>query len=418
MKYSRVYIDAIGYELAPVVMTTAELESRLRPLYEELHIPEGQLEAWTGINERRWWNAGHSLSEGAAAAAHKAIAMAGVRPVDIDALLYAGVCREQFEPATACRVASLIGISPGAAIYDISNACLGVLNGMIDIANRIELGQIRAGVVVSCESARDIVEITIGRMLQQKNMEQFKSSLATLTGGSGAVAVLLTDGSFSNSTRRRLAGGVTQSAPEHHGLCRWGMEAMLSPLLAASRFQEPGALVDKVESMLLTTLRQSLGAVLPTGLAQRAEGLVRAALHQNIQGVLPSAVSQRIGAVLPSTFTPVMTTDSISVLKHGVNLGLRTWTAFQSSLGWVQDQVDKVICHQVGSSHRDAILKSLHIAEGKDFCTYEYLGNMGTVSLPLTAALAEEREFLRPGDRVGFLGIGSGLNCLMLGIEW
>jgi 3-oxoacyl-[acyl-carrier-protein] synthase-3 len=43
---------------------------------------------------------------------------------------------------------------------------------------------------------------------------------------------------------------------------------------------------------------------------------------------------------------------------------------------------------------------------------------MGTVSLPLTAALAEEREFLLPGDRVGFLGIGSGLNCLMLGLQY
>ena len=43
---------------------------------------------------------------------------------------------------------------------------------------------------------------------------------------------------------------------------------------------------------------------------------------------------------------------------------------------------------------------------------------MGTVSLPLTAALAEDREFLEPGDRVAFLGIGSGLNCMMLGLEW
>jgi 3-oxoacyl-[acyl-carrier-protein] synthase-3 len=43
---------------------------------------------------------------------------------------------------------------------------------------------------------------------------------------------------------------------------------------------------------------------------------------------------------------------------------------------------------------------------------------MGTVSLPLTAALAEEREFLKPGDKVGFLGIGSGLNCLMLGLQY
>ncbi|MFB3090590.1 MAG: 3-oxoacyl-[acyl-carrier-protein] synthase III C-terminal domain-containing protein, partial [Gammaproteobacteria bacterium] len=47
-----------------------------------------------------------------------------------------------------------------------------------------------------------------------------------------------------------------------------------------------------------------------------------------------------------------------------------------------------------------------------------YLGNIGTVSVPLTAAIAEQRQFLKPGDRVSFLGIGSGLNCLMLGWEW
>ena len=69
----------------------------------------------------------------------------------------------------------------------------------------------------------------------------------------------------------------------------------------------------------------------------------------------------------------------------------------------------------MGSSHRDTILKSLGIPESKDFSTYPYLGNMGTVSLPLTAGLAEDRGFLEPGDRVAFLGIGSGLNCMMLG---
>jgi acyl-CoA:acyl-CoA alkyltransferase len=113
-----------------------------------------------------------------------------------------------------------------------------------------------------------------------------------------------------------------------------------------------------------------------------------------------------------------MSTDSVAVLKHGVALGLRTWNAFLGRLGWVREQIDRVICHQVGAGHREAILQKLGIPLDKDFSTFEYLGNIGTVSLPLTAALAEEREFLRPGDRVGFLGIGSGLNCLMLGIEW
>ena len=113
-----------------------------------------------------------------------------------------------------------------------------------------------------------------------------------------------------------------------------------------------------------------------------------------------------------------MSTDSVSVLKFGVDLGLGTWKAFLLRLGWAADTVDKVICHQVGTAHRDTILRTLGIAAEKEFSTYEYLGNIGTVSLPLTAALAEERDFLLPGDRVGFLGIGSGLNCLMLGVEW
>ena len=63
-----------------------------------------------------------------------------------------------------------------------------------------------------------------------------------------------------------------------------------------------------------------------------------------------------------------------------------------------------------------AMRKLLGIAEGEFVLVY--LGNIGTVSLPLTAAMAERRQFLNPGDRVGFLGIGSGLNCLMLGWQW
>jgi 3-oxoacyl-[acyl-carrier-protein] synthase-3 len=345
MNYSRVFLDAIGYELPPVVVTSQELEARLRPVYEALRLPEGQLEALTGIVERRWWEPGYPPSRGAALAARKALANSCVRPEDVEVLIYAAVCREQFEPATACRVAAELGLNPGT-VYDISNACLGVLNGIVDLANRIELGQIRAGLVVSCETAREINDTMIDTMLRARSMEVFKTSLATLTGGSGAVAVLVTDGSFCPGGRRRVLGGTTQAAPQYYGLCRWGIEGMLN------------------------AARQ------------------------------------------------IMSTDSVAVLRYGVELGLRTWRAFLSRLGWATEMVDKVICHQVGATHRDSILKALGISRDKEYSTYEYLGNIGTVSLPLTAALAEERDFLRPGDRVGFLGIGSGLNCLMLGVEW
>ena len=33
-------------------------------------------------------------------------------------------------------------------------------------------------------------------------------------------------------------------------------------------------------------------------------------------------------------------------------------------------------------------------------------------------AIAEEREFLEKGNQVAFLGIGSGLNCAMMALDW
>ncbi|MCJ7774487.1 MAG: 3-oxoacyl-ACP synthase III, partial [Desulfobacterales bacterium] len=95
-----------------------------------------------------------------------------------------------------------------------------------------------------------------------------------------------------------------------------------------------------------------------------------------------------------------------------------TYKAFKKELSWTNDKPDKIICHQVGATHQRTILDSIGISKDKDFTTFRNLGNIGTVSLPITAAIASEREFLVPGDMVGFLGIGSGLNCLMLGVLW
>jgi len=351
MRYKKVHLEAIGYELAPVVVTSDELEERLEPLYKQLHVPKGSLEALTGIKERRWWEPKHSLSHSAATAARKALAKSGVLAEALETVIYAGVCRENFEPATACAVAVELGVRGSASVYDISNACLGILNGILDIANRIELGQIRAGIVVSAETAREIVEVTIERMLREATMGTYTEGLATLTGGSGAVAVLITDGSFGNNGSHRVLGGAQRAAPEHNDLCRWGLDG--APTLHST---EP--------------------------LPQR------------------------------------MYTNAASVLQHGVTLANETWQDFLGQMSWEADHVDRVICHQVGTAHRDTILGSIGIDPLKDFSTFPYLGNIGTVSLPLTAALAEERDALGPGDRVAFLGIGSGLNCMMLGVEW
>ena len=220
MRYSRARLDALAYELPPVVVASAELEERLAPVYRRLGLQEGQLEQMTGIRERRWWDAGFRLSEGAARAGRKALLAARVRPSEVGLLIYAGVCREGFEPATACAVAEALGVGGSAAVYDLSNACLGVLNGILEAANRIELGQTRAALIVSCESAREINELTIARMLEEGGFSGFKDSLATLT-GARAVAVLLTDGLRRKG--HRLLGGCTRRA-RAPSICSWGLE--------------------------------------------------------------------------------------------------------------------------------------------------------------------------------------------------
>lgn len=344
MHYSDVYIESIGYELAPNVVDSSDLEARLAPVYEKLHFQHGQLEALTGIRERRYWDPGFRMSTGAIAAGKKALAKTSVAPQQIGMLIYAGVCRDNLEPATACAVADALQIGPDALIYDVSNACLGVVNGMIQIANAIETGQISAGMVVSCESARQIVDTTIERLLASADMEMFKMTIATLTGGSGAVAVILTSKEIS-SGNHRLLGGVARNATIHHELCTWGPD---------------------------------------TG--------------------------------IPANAPLIMETDSVGVLKNGVILGVETYREFRENLGLPEP--DKIICHQVGSAHQKTVLEAIGIPVEKDFTTFQYLGNMGTVSLPLTAAIADERGFLESGDLVGLFGIGSGLNCLLMAVKW
>jgi 3-oxoacyl-[acyl-carrier-protein] synthase-3 len=113
-----------------------------------------------------------------------------------------------------------------------------------------------------------------------------------------------------------------------------------------------------------------------------------------------------------------MQTDSEALLHAGVRLAGETWTAFLDTLGWGLDSISKVVTHQVGKVHRKMLLERLGLNPLLDFPTVEFLGNTGAVALPMTAALGEAAGHVQPGDRVAWLGIGSGLSSVMLGTEW
>ena len=350
MRYSNVFIESFGYELATHVVTTAELEKRLAPFYAAVGFETGQLEALTGIKERRYWDEDHTLAEHAAIAGQRALDEAGLSPDQIGALAYCGVCQDGFEPATSCAVAHRLNIGKNAHVYDVKSACLGMITGIVHVANEIELGNIKAGLVVSCESARQIVDSTVKEINTRKSIDFYKKTIATMTGGSGAAAVLLTDGTIGNPENKKhaLKGGVVRNAIEHHGLCNWGFE------------------------------------------------------HKG----------------MPTHSRVIMRTHAQGVLENGLDLAAETFRAFKKEFNLPLDQPDKFIGHQVGDIHHQKFYQTLGVDMKKDFATFPFLGNMGTVSLPITAAIADERGFLQPLDIVAFIGVGSGLNCYILGVEW
>jgi 3-oxoacyl-[acyl-carrier-protein] synthase-3 len=115
---------------------------------------------------------------------------------------------------------------------------------------------------------------------------------------------------------------------------------------------------------------------------------------------------------------PMMQTDAEELLNRGLDVARKTWTVFKSELGWTDDTPDIICTHQVGRVHRRRFYEEVGLNPDRDFSTYEFLGNCGAASLPVTAAIAAERGRIRPGDKLALLGIGSGINCMMLGVEW
>lgn len=348
MRYHNVCLEALSYTLPDEIVATAEIERRLAPLYQRLKLPEGRLELITGIRERRFWPRGALPSAISVESANKAIDAAGIERSEIGALIHASVCRDYLEPATATVVHHRLGLGPNCLIYDLSNACLGFLNGLVQLANMIELGQIRAGVVVASEGSRELVENTIEALNADHSLtrQNVKLAIASLTIGSASAAAVVVDRELSR-TGNRILGGVVRTNTDFADLCHSGRDEAVA-------------------------------------------GQMR----------------------------PLMQTDSEKLMAAGIELARQTFAEFLGHMNWSSDRIDKAFCHQVGVTHRKLLFEALELDPAIDFATVETLGNTGSVALPTAMALGLEQGHLADGDQVALLGIGSGINSLMLAVDW
>ncbi|MCC9600100.1 3-oxoacyl-ACP synthase III [Stieleria sp. JC731] len=347
MRFDQVRLASIGTVLPEEIWSSDDIESRLSPLYERLRLPEGRLELMSGIAERRVWPVGTSPSGPSIKSGKAAIAAAGLQASQIGCLIHASVCRDFLEPATASKVHNGIGLSNDCWVYDVSNACLGLINGAIQIAMMIQTGAIKAGIVVGTENSRMLLESTIAALNEDQSLtrKSVKGAFASLTIGSGSCAWLLTHESLAEDATK-LYCGIAEARTEYHDLC--------------------------------------------------------------------VSDSDSAGAGMQ----PLMETDSEKLMAEGIATGVAGFEKLLTESDWSRSDLDRTVCHQVGVRHRAAMLEAMGLPEETDSVSFPKLGNTGSVALPLTVAAAAARGELVEGDRVAMLGIGSGINSVMLASTW
>ena len=219
MRFNNVCIESMGHVLPPNVVLSTDLEDQMQPVMKRLGFPRGMIEKLTGVRERRWWDPNTQPSQAAALAGERALEAAGISPSLVQVNVNGSVSRDYLEPATATLVGGNLGLGRHCMNLDVNNACLGFLNGMLVVANMIELGQVDYGLVTAAEITRDGVQATMQRMMDSNvNADEFRQNFASFTLGSAAVATVLCRKELSRS-QHVLKGAAFRSATEYNYLC-------------------------------------------------------------------------------------------------------------------------------------------------------------------------------------------------------
>lgn len=113
-----------------------------------------------------------------------------------------------------------------------------------------------------------------------------------------------------------------------------------------------------------------------------------------------------------------MKTDATTLLREGVTLAKATYAAVQDRLGIGAADVTEFVLHQVGKANHDTLVRELALPGERALRLYPTHGNVGAAGVPFTLARAAQTGRLAKGDLALLMGIGSGLNCTMMGVRW
>ena len=168
----------------------------------------------TGILAHHEVSNGQGSFELAVGAAKKALSRADIVAKDIDLVINCSVSKmdgklhQHLSPSFATLLANELQIS-GAQTFDVSNACAGMLTGLMIAESRIKSGQSKYALVVSGEHITPIIDEA-----KRRNLYLHPRAMASLTVGDGAAAYIL--GQSKEPGRIRFSEPFTMAQYNRH----------------------------------------------------------------------------------------------------------------------------------------------------------------------------------------------------------
>ena len=150
MIYSRVL--GTGSYLPEKVLTNADLEKMVDTTNQ-------WIVERTGIRERHIAADGETTGSMAEVAARRAIEAAGLRPEDIDLIVFATTTPDRVFPSTACLLQDRLGIH-GCPAFDVQAVCTGFVYALAIAEKFIRTGAARCALVVGSETLSRIIDWT------------------------------------------------------------------------------------------------------------------------------------------------------------------------------------------------------------------------------------------------------------------
>lgn len=148
----RAVVKGVGHYLPDRIVPNSEFEKTLETSDE-------WIKARSGIERRHFAAPDQGTSDLAAAAAIKALAMAGLGPDDIDAIIVATSTADHTFPSAATMVQSKIGNTKGFA-FDIQAVCAGFIFALSNANALILSGQADRVLVIGAETFSRIMDWT------------------------------------------------------------------------------------------------------------------------------------------------------------------------------------------------------------------------------------------------------------------